>query len=474
MTRIEQASKSISWRLRIGERRALIVLGDLAMAVVALGISIWFWALGESNQLEIFDFISRRLEPWFYWLPVVWLLLLADSYDARRSSDFRRTVKAVAFSAGVGAFIYFSLYFVFPFSLPRRGVAMFLLSTTILTLMWRFIFIRIFTAPQFMHRVLLVGAGVSGQGLLQVVQDMWPPPFYIVGLIDDDPNMHNKEVLGYKVLGGSECLLETIQKENVSDIIVAISGMILPDTFQTLLKAQQTGIQITRMPTAYEELLGRVPVHYLEADWILRSFVDESRVSPFYEMIKRIMDILGGLVGILSLIFVAPLVSLLILLEDGWPVVFRQTRSGKGGEEFIILKFRSMRKDAESSGSPILAQENDERATKVGRFLRKTHLDEWLQFIKVLTGEMSLVGPRPERPELIEHFEEHVPFYRARLLVKPGLAGWAQIHVDYFATIEEMVLKLEYDLYYIKHRNIFMDILIILRTFAAVIGFRGR
>jgi lipopolysaccharide/colanic/teichoic acid biosynthesis glycosyltransferase len=172
--------------------------------------------------------------------------------------------------------------------------------------------------------------------------------------------------------------------------------------------------------------------------------------------------------------FIGPLISLAILLESGRPIVYEQTRAGKGGIPFRILKFRTMQQDAESDGSPQLTTKNDERITTLGRFLRKTHLDEWLQFINVLRGEMSLVGPRPERPELVNRFQEKIPFYRARLLVKPGIAGWAQVNVSYFATIEEMVVKLEYDLYYIKHRNILMDIVILLRTFAAIIGFRGR
>lgn len=474
MTRLEKASKTTSWRLRIGERRTLIILGDLLMAVISLGIAIVFWAKGEITDLGLIEFITLRLENWFYALPIVWLILLVDSYDTKRSTDFRKTLSTISISALIGSFIYFSLYFIYAASLPRRGVAMFLFAATLLTLVWRALFISIFTTPRFMHRVLIVGAGITANALLEVVQDLWPPPFFIAGLIDDDPNLVGKEVLGYKILGNSEQLLSVIEKENISDIIVSISGMLLPDTFQTLLEAQQLGIQITRMPTTYEELMGRVPVHYLEADWILRSFVDEARISPFYEMMKRSLDILGGIVGALILIVIGPIISLLIFLEDGQPIIFKQTRAGRGGKNFTIYKFRSMKVGAEKAGTPVLAKENDDRATKVGRFLRKTHLDEWLQFINVLKGEMSLVGPRPERPELVDHYEENVPFYRTRLLAKPGIAGWAQIHVDYFATLEEMVMKLEYDLYYIKHRSIFLDILIILRTFATVIGFRGR
>jgi lipopolysaccharide/colanic/teichoic acid biosynthesis glycosyltransferase len=228
------------------------------------------------------------------------------------------------------------------------------------------------------------------------------------------------------------------------------------------------------MPTAYEEVLNRVPILMLEANWILKSFVDELRVSSFFLLAKRLLDILGGAMGTLITLMVLPFIALLTLLDDGLPLFYKQTRCGKGGQPYNILKFRTMRLDAEADGQPKWAREDDERATRIGRLLRKTHLDELPQFVNVLRGEMSLVGPRAERPELVEYFQEHIPFYRARLLVKPGITGWAQINFGYASNIEETVVKLEYDLYYIKHRSLFMDLMILLRTPATVLGFRGR
>jgi len=162
------------------------------------------------------------------------------------------------------------------------------------------------------------------------------------------------------------------------------------------------------------------------------------------------------------------------MVDDGWPVFYLQTRLGKGGKPYEIIKFRTMIKDAEADGKPRWATEDDERATRVGKILRKTRLDEWPQFINVLRGEMSLVGPRSERPKLVEHFQRHVPFYRARLLVKPGITGWAQVNFSYAASIEETIIKLEYDLYYIKHRNLWMDLIILLRTPGTMFGMRGQ
>ncbi|MBW8010901.1 MAG: sugar transferase [Chloroflexi bacterium] len=465
--------KSSRWRLRQGERRIILVLGDSVMASLALIIGLYVWAIAEINRLEFVEFLKLRPDAWIFFLPILWIFLLIESYDSHRASDWGKTVSAVTMAALIGIGLYMLIFFIDPRSLPRRGVAGFVLAASLLTMLWRFVYIRVFTAPRFMRRVLLVGAGITGQAILKVIKDLWPPPFYLVGLVDDDEDKIGKEILGYKVFGGNESLLEVVTEESISDIVVAISGRMLGRMFQSLLDAQELGVEIIRMPVAYEELLGRVPVQHLEADWILRSFVDEARVGSFYEIGKRLLDIIGGLVGVVVLALITPFISLAIYLEGGRPIVFRQTRAGRGGHPYTIIKFRTMHQNAERDGAQ-LAQENDERTTGLGRFLRKTRLDEWPQFINVLRGEMSMVGPRPERPELVQHFQQEIPFYRGRLLDKPGITGWAQVNFGYASNIEEMVVKLEYDLYYIKHRNIILDVIILLRTFGTVLGFRGQ
>jgi len=351
---------------------------------------------------------------------------------------------------------------------------MFIIAASFLSLAWRMVYIRIFTAPRFLRRVLLVGAGETGSIILKILSRLSPNPFYLVGIIDDDPKKIGSEIYGVKVIGGSDCLLDSIAEYEITDLIVAISGYMQGSMFQALLDAQELGTEITRMPVAYEELLDRVPIRYLEADWILRSFVDQARINPFYELVKRLLDISGGFAGVVILTAMLPFIALIILIDSGAPVFYSQVRMGKGGQLYKIFKFRTMRQDAEPDGQPQWAEENDARATRVGRFLRKSHLDEFPQFINVLRGEMSLVGPRAERPELVEWFQQHVPFYRARLIVKPGITGWAQVNQDYASTIDETIDKLEYDLYYIKHRNVVMDIRVLMRTPNMIFGFKGR
>jgi lipopolysaccharide/colanic/teichoic acid biosynthesis glycosyltransferase len=254
---------------------------------------------------------------------------------------------------------------------------------------------------------------------------------------------------------------------------VAISGEMRPEMFQALVNIQERGVTVRSMPAVYEELLGRVPIFLLQSDWILRAFVDQAEVGGFYEGLKRLLDIIGGLIGSLFLVILFPIVGLLTLLETGRPVIFTQKRLGMFGEEYWTFKFRTMVQNSDKEKARVTTS-NDDRITRTGRFLRKSHLDEWPQFLNVLKGEMSLVGPRPEQSELVSQLQTNIPFYRARLLVKPGLTGWAQVNFGYAATLEDTAVKLEYDLYYIKHRNLLLDFIIMVRTFGAVVGFRGQ
>lgn len=458
----------------------LLFVGDLLVAIAALAITLYLWGSADKfpKVFEFWNFIFRRPPTWFFLLPLVWLLLLIELYDIHRAGDWVKTIRGVATAAAAGLGFYLLLFFLYVDSgnaaLPRRGVAIFVAAASVLTLTWRFIYIRTFTAPQFMRRVALVGGGKTGRILLQIIGELWPPPFYMVGIIDDDPDKLGNQVEGLKVIGSSETMQELIAQHQISDIIVAISGEMRGTMFQALLDAQEKGVEISRMPVVYEDLLGRVPIRLLEADWILRSFVDQARVGGFYEIGKRLMDLVGGLAGMLILLLVLPFIGLAIVIDDGFPIFYAQTRSGRGGQPYQIIKFRTMRRDAEADGQPHWAKEDDERATRTGRFLRRTHIDEIPQFWNVLRGDMSLVGPRAERPELVEMFQRHVPFYRARLMVKPGVTGWAQVNFGYASTIDETIVKLEYDLYYIKHRSLLTDLVILLRTPATIIGFRGR
>ncbi len=463
--------KTPGLRLRQREQRTILLIGDLLVSYLALAAALFAWSLRDQWH---FTFFSNRVQNWYYFIPVLWMILLVDLYEPRHANNWQMTVRGIFIAALTGLLFYTIIFFLVDRTLARVGIGFFLVFASIFVLLWRLLFISIFTAPAFMRRVLVIGAGNAGRTLIQAYKSLWPPPFYLVGLIDDDPAKQGQDFESYPILGASDQLLELVEKEAISDLVIAVTGEMQGATFQTVLDVQEKGIEIIPMPTLYEELMGRVPVHHLEADWLIRSFVVDARVGGFYDVGKRLLDLLGGLAGLGVCILIYPITALIILIDSGFPIMYSQMRAGKGGRAFRIHKFRTMFQDAEKDGKARMTQESDDRITRVGGFFRRTHIDELPQCWDVLRGEMSLVGPRSERPEWVSHFEKQIPFYRARLLVKPGLTGWAQVNYGYVATVEETTVKLEYDLYYIKHRNLWMDMTILLRTFGQMIGLRGR
>jgi exopolysaccharide biosynthesis polyprenyl glycosylphosphotransferase len=474
MNTYRATQKPIFWRLRQRERRIILVTGDLILTMVAMVAALAVWAIRDNYLDFSFEFLRERPPMWFFLLPIIWISLMSELYDVRRASRRSDTVRGIMIAAVVSLALYLVVFFLSPRgSLPRFGVLGFIVSAFVLTMVWRMTYINVFTAPQFMRRVLIVGAGRAGTTLSKIVNELWPPPFFLVGYIDDDQEKQGIQLENHPVLGGCANLMEIVQSQNVTDIVFAISGEMSSDMFQVLMQAEEQGIEVTTMPMIYEELLGRVPIYLLHSDWLLRSFLDDVHTGQLFEMGKRTMDILGGLVGTLLFLVMFPIVGLLILLDNGFPILYKQNRLGKSGQHYKIIKFRTMHNDAEADGKATPATENDNRVTGVGRFLRKTHLDEVPQFFNVLNGDMSLVGPRAERIEMLEEWQRQLPFYRARLLVRPGLTGWAQINQKYASTLEQTAVKLEYDLYYIKHRSLVLDLSILLQTVGTVIGFRG-
>jgi len=483
--------KTSPLRLRPQEHRVILLIGDLLMGFASVFAAIETWrrynlsaevanfvargfSLAQAQKLaeEIF---SLRVPYWFYLLPILWVISLVELYEPHLAGSGRKTTRGIAIAALLGLIVY-SLVFITrqDTNLPRIGFGAFLVYASILTLVWRMLFIRMYKRTGQLRRILLVGAGKAGQTLAGLYNSLGPRSFHIIGYVDDDEQKVGEIFHDLPVLGTSKHLLDLIDDNRISDLVVAINGEIQGSTFQSILDAQEKGVDVTRMPILYEEMTGRVPIHHLESDWIIRSFVDGLSVSGFYLLFKRIMDILGGLVGMLILAVATPFLAFAIFVDSGLPIIYSQSRHGRGRSIFTIYKFRSMRKKSDTPKDSKTTIENDPRVTRVGKFLRKTRLDELPQFWNVLRGDMSLVGPRAEVPKLVEEYQKQIPFYRARLLVKPGLAGWAQINYGYASTIEETSIKLEYDLYYIKHRTLTMDFQIILRTIGTVLRRTGR
>jgi exopolysaccharide biosynthesis polyprenyl glycosylphosphotransferase len=463
------------WRLVPSEQRFVLVLSDVFAGIVALLLALFVWSLIDPSSEFSIEFLRNRIPIWFYFLPLIWVLLLVDSYDLRKASKFKSVFRSVVLATAIATVLYLIVYFtVTTTALPRLAVGLFIAFVALLTLLGRAIYIKLFTMANNQRRVLIIGAGNAGAALAAVIAELEPIPFNLLGIIDDDPSKLGTTMNGFPIIGNHTNISDLVKKQGVTDMILAITNQMNHGMFQTILLAQEAGINLSTMSETYESLTNRVPISLLESDWVIRSFLDRPTATGFYRLFKRLLDVFGATFGVLALGLLYPFIALIIAIDSRGPVIYRQERLGLGGNPYTIFKFRTMKNSADMEKEALVTSNNDHRVTRFGRFMRKSHLDELPQVINVLRGEMSLVGPRSERSELVVVFQNIVPFYRARMLVKPGITGWAQIHQAYAETVEETAIKLEYDLYYIKHANLGMDLLILLRTFGSVLGFKGR
>jgi sugar transferase (PEP-CTERM system associated) len=273
-------------------------------------------------------------------------------------------------------------------------------------------------------------------------------------------------------LSRSRSLLDTAHELNVNEIVIAVQerrGGVLP--LHELLDCKLSGIDVLDLASYFERALGQIRLDSLKAGWLI--FGDGFRQNLLRIFVKRVFDIIAAIILLLLASPVALVAALLIAIEDGFPIFYTQERVGLNGRLFKVVKFRSMRRDAESDGKPRWATSNDDRTTRVGRIIRKLRIDELPQLYSVLKGDMSLVGPRPERPYFVEKLTHDIPFYAVRHSVKPGLTGWAQVSYSYGSSVDDSVQKLQYDLYYVKNHTLFLDVLILFETIGVVLTGKG-
>lgn len=460
----------ITSSLRLHERRWLIWLGDGLIAVLCATLALWLWSLANPAE-PLIVFLEQRWT-WLLVLPGLWLSISFAFFNLHRIPHPQSAGRDVLGAALISLLLYVGFYFVTqPFPLPRSVVVYFLTMVMLATLAWRAGYVGLFSLPFLQRRLLVIGAGKAGRAIVEALQEENNSMYSVVGVLDDDDAKHGQTIKNIRVLGGHSHLDQAIRALDVSDVVLAISGDLQPRTFQALLDCQSRGLPLIRMSTLYEEITGRVPLEHLDAGWLDGPTASGLNRTLYFSS-KRLMDVLGALIGLVGVLVIMPFVALAIKLEDGGDVFYRQVRLGQNGRPFTIIKFRTMVADAENAGAQ-WARENDARVTRVGRFLRRTRLDETPQFWNVLSGEMSLVGPRPERPEFFIDLERQMPLFRARLLVKPGISGWAQVNYGYANTLQDNIRKLQWDLFYVKHVSPWLDSAILLRTIGVVLRLKG-
>jgi exopolysaccharide biosynthesis polyprenyl glycosylphosphotransferase len=469
MTIAETAPRVLPRGLQASEHRALLAAGDAIAAVAAVVVALWLWSIPAGGRFSA-GFVSAHA--WWFLAAAFWMVAAAiPAAPASIAFSLRRTMASLARGAAILLIAYGAWYFYAPRGvLPRLVVLYFLWEAVLLTLAWRLIFVTVFSRQRFRQRAIIVGSGPAAALALATIRQHRARQADVVGFVPEpgpsEPSLDVPRIDGAR-------LLETAAERGASELVLALREPPSEALLKTLLLCQEAGAQVVRVQTLTEQILHRVPVDLLEPDWLMTDLADAVRLGEASWVAKRLLDIAGAIAGLAAFAVLTPFIAVAIALDSGSPIFYRQRRVGRGGALFTVVKFRTMTRDAERPGEARWADRDDPRTTRVGRWLRRTRLDELPQFANVLRGEMSLVGPRPERLEFIARLQDAIPFYRARLMVPPGLTGWAQVNLPYGDSVDAAKAKLECDLYYVKHRSMLFDVAILLRTVGTVLGLGG-
>jgi len=460
-------------QLRISERRLLLMAGDMLAVILAVLIALRIWAFVARESFTV-EFVWPR-SYWFLILTGLWLLLASanDFYDLRTSVSRAATFRRLVLITLQMLVVYLVVFFLSPpLALPRLFILYYGIASFFLIALIRVVNPALSGWVSQRRRVLIVGTDWAAMTIIGAIGRHAHRAYDIVGVIGEVDDIL-KDLCGVPILGTGKDILRIVHMEQIAELIVTSTRELSGRTFQGVMDAYEAGVSIVPMPLLYERITGQVPVEHVSNNWAVVLPIDrESLLNP-YPIFKRLLDIWVSLIGMAVFLLLLPLVALLIRLDSPGDIFYSQERTGLNGRVFRIYKFRSMRADAESKTGAVFSQRGDPRVTRVGRFMRKTRLDELPQIINILRGDMSIVGPRPERPEHIKRLTEKIPFYRTRLTIRPGLTGWAQVRYNYGSTDEDALIKLQYDLYYIRHQSLILDLNIMVRTLGKVLKMSG-
>jgi sugar transferase (PEP-CTERM system associated) len=395
-----------------------------------------------------------------------------DFYDLTLVHSNRELIVRLLQAAGAASIFLAALYFVLPALMIGNGIFVSALGVFLLAILgWRLAFNYISGSMKLQERVLFVGTGETARRVARQILDQHEFAYRIIGFIDDDASRVGERIVNPAIVGTPADIERLCAEHHIDRIVVGLSNRRGKLPVEELLRAKLAGIRVEDATTTYERVTGKILIDDLRPSWLI--FSDGFRVSRSTRLMKRTIDLaLSMVLAVLALPFML-LTALLVLIEDGRPILYQQERVGENGRTFVLSKFRSMKKDAEKGGKPIWAKDGDDRVTRIGRFIRKTRLDELPQIYNVVRGDMSFVGPRPERPFFVEQLAKEIPFYQQRHTVKPGLTGWAQVKYRYGSSLEDATEKLRYDLYYIKHLSVFFDLTIVFDTVKVVLFRKG-
>ncbi|GIX49609.1 MAG: glycosyl transferase [Candidatus Tectimicrobiota bacterium] len=398
---------------------------------------------------------------------VSWLTFyVANLYDLRlyrRKRELLLTLVACfAVIAGVVAALSF---LVPPLRLSRTAYLVSLAVSLPAVVGFRLLYYWLINTRQLREKVLIVGDSEVAQRLLAELHHETHPGVEVLGVVTPQAPRHL--LPGVRVLGRIDELERLVRERKPDVLVVALTERRGAFPTKQILQCKLQGVRVEDWPSFYEKLTGKILVHALRPSWLI--FADGFTRTKLTRTLKRLTDVTLATFGLTVSLPLIGLIALLTKLDSAGPVFFRQERVGENGKIFTLYKFRTMVVDAEKETGPVWAQQHDPRVTRLGRLLRRTGMDELPQLFNVLKGDMSFVGPRPERPHFVAELQEKIPYYAQRLTVKPGITGWAQVRYGYGATLEDAVEKLQYDLYYIKNMSFFLDLLVLLSTIHKVL-----
>ena len=441
--------------------------------VLLIGEALIIWTsflLGTVFEFRQDSYLVLNFEGGYYKIFAVTALVLLcshwlDLYDTARLNTKGELYFRLLMVPGVLAFLLAGVAYIRPeYLLGRNSATIGLLILTVALIGWRLGFTWLVQLPILVERVYVLGTGERAQRLVQGLRQNPEAGVEIANWTGKMEGAVTRESMAAH-------LMEAVQRQKVHRVIVATPDRRGTIPMPELLQLRMQGVKIEDATTYLEKMSGKIEVENLYPSWLV--FGEGFRLGSTLLLTRRILSVIISLVGLILALPLFPLIALAIRLDSKGPVFYTQARVGKAGRVFKVVKFRTMRQDAEAANGPQWADDNDPRITRIGRFLRSSRLDEIPQLWCVLKGEMAFVGPRPERPEFVEWLSKEIPFYGVRHMVRPGLTGWAQVKYKYGSTVEDAREKLQYDLFYIKNASIGLDLLIVFQTVKTVLLRRG-
>lgn len=454
----------------ISERRILLLIFDaifilLALYILSLVFDYHYFVFDRNNSLSMV-----LLLVYVYAFGVIF-----EMYNLQVASNQLQILQSVVFTATSSALAYLFTPVLSP-ELPKQRLIILIFYSTILItlLLWRLFYVYFLASNRFSQNVVLICDQNQVEELVLGLENV-DPHYRIIGFVNSDSISKEDSNFHYVKEIKKNDLETFVIKNQVSEIVIASQKTdgITPDLYQQLLHLLESGNVIREYTQVYESKTQRIPVHYIARDFYRFFPFSRSNNNKLYLFFVRLLEFIFSFCGLIICVLFIPFIFIGNLLANKGPLFYTQERVGKNGVIFEIYKFRTMVKNSESNGV-VFATSNDVRITPFGKMMRKSRIDELPQFFNVLKGDMAVIGPRPERPFFVEEIARVMPFYETRHVIKPGLTGWAQVNYSYGESIEESLIKLQYDLYYIKHRSIFLDLSITFKTITTVLFYRGQ